>query len=72
MSDHSVDEREDMDAEIECHADEESEQKNDIHHPSRIEPVISTLKLSGWPINLVFNQLKEYSISLNCYKDIYP
>ena len=47
----------------------------------RIEPgpsvvkalsVISTLKLSGWPTNLVFSQLKEYPISLNCYKDIYP
>ena len=34
--------------------------------------VISTLKLSGWSTNLVFSQLKEYSISLNCYKDIYP
>ena len=34
--------------------------------------VISTLKLSGWPTKLVFSQLKEYSISLNCYKDIYP
>ena len=34
--------------------------------------VISTLKLSGWPTNLVFSQLKEYPISLNCYKDIYP
>ena len=33
--------------------------------------VISTLKLSGWPTNLVFSQLKEYPISLNCYKDIY-
>ena len=48
MSDHSVDEREDMDAEIECHADEESEQKNDIHHPSRIEPVISTCIKIKW------------------------
>ena len=36
------------------------------------ENVISTLKLSGWPTNLVFSQLKEYSISLNCYKDVYP
>ena len=34
--------------------------------------VISTLKLNGWPTNLVFSQLKEYPISLNCYKDIYP
>ena len=34
--------------------------------------VISILKLSGWPTNLVFSQLKEYPISLNCYKDIYP
>ena len=34
--------------------------------------VISTLKLSGWPTNLVFSQLKEYLISLNYYKDIYP
>ena len=34
--------------------------------------VISTLKLSGWPTNLVFSQLKEYPLSLNCYKDIYP
>ena len=32
--------------------------------------VISTLKLSGWPTNLVFSQLKD-PISLNCYKDIY-
>ena len=30
--------------------------------------VISTLKLIGWPTNLVFSQLKEYPISLNCYK----
>ena len=34
--------------------------------------VISTLKLNGWPTNLVFSKLKEYPISLNCYKDIYP
>ena len=34
--------------------------------------VISILKLSGWSTNLVFNQLKKYSRSLNCYKDIYP
>ena len=34
--------------------------------------VISTLKLNGWLTNLVFSQLKEYPISLNCYKDIYP
>ena len=32
--------------------------------------VISTLKLSGWPTNLVFSQLKEYPISLNCYEDL--
>ena len=37
-----------------------------------LNPVISTLKLNGWPTNLVFSQLKEYSISLNCYKDVYP
>ena len=36
------------------------------------ESVISTLKLNGWPTNLVFSQLKEYPISLNYYKDIYP
>ena len=33
--------------------------------------VISTLKLSGRSTNLVFSQLKEYPISLNCYEDIY-
>ena len=33
--------------------------------------IISTLKLSGWLTNLVFIQLKEYPISLNCYGDIY-
>ena len=33
--------------------------------------VISTLKLNRWSTNLVFSQLNEYPISLNCYKDIY-
>ena len=33
--------------------------------------VISTLKLSRWPTNIVFSPLKEYPISLNCYADIY-
>ena len=39
--------------------------------PIRGRGVIFTLKLSGWPTNLVFSQLKEYPISLNCYEDIY-
>ena len=30
------------------------------------------VKIKWVPTNLVFSQLKEYPISLNCYKDIYP
>ena len=45
--------------------------KKDLHYACG-GYVISMLKLSGWPTNLVFSQLKEYPISLNCYNDIYP
>ena len=30
------------------------------------------IKIKWVPTNLVFSQLKEYPISLNCYEDIYP